>query len=205
MYHARIVNILTSIFVGTTLGLVGYSQPGYSANMFEESIDSGSFDVGNFFDSAAGPLPVPQIDTIRGTSISGLDIDFYQLSLTDSFSDISVTVAGGRRGINLFNDAGQFLSPVEPVRDLSFSGEAGDTFFLAVDGAFPVVSDRSPLTLLGWDIGGRAAIQDVIGYEVSLQYSNGATAQVPEPMSVVALAFLGGVAWLHRQTTKNNL
>lgn len=204
MYYVRIIKLLTSIVIGTTVGLIGYSQPGYSANLFEESIDSGRFDVGSFFDSAAGPLTLPQIDTIRGTSINGLDIDFYQLSLVESFADISVSLAGGRRGLHLFNDERQFLSPIEPVSDLSFSGEAGDTFFLAVDGVFPLVSATPTSTLLGWDVEGRQAIQDVVEYEVTLQYSHGAVAQVPEPMSVVAIAFLGGVACLNRQL-KNNL
>ncbi|NEP56234.1 MAG: hypothetical protein F6K31_04310 [Symploca sp. SIO2G7] len=202
MYYARMVRVFAFFVISTALGLVGYSQPGYG-NVFTESVDSDSFDVGDFFDSASEPLLLPDIDTIRGASTNGLDIDLYQLSLTESFSDISVSIAGGRRGLNLFNDVGQFLSPVEPVSSLSFSGEAGDTFFLAIDGVLPVVSDTAPLTLLGWDTEGQAGITDVVEYEVTLQYGSGPTTQVSEPMSVVGLVIIGGLACLARQTRES--
>ncbi|MEM9485638.1 MAG: PEP-CTERM sorting domain-containing protein [Cyanobacteria bacterium P01_F01_bin.116] len=102
-------------------------------------------------------------------------------------------------GLHLFNDAGQFLSPVESVQSLSFAGEAGDTFFLAVNGINPIVSDINPPTLIDWDLENLAGLTVVTDYTITLEYNNETPTSVPEPASILSIALIGGLTCLNRR------
>ena len=93
-----------------------------------------SGDAGESIAEAEGIVFIPEFDKIEGNLFDGGDYDFYELQLD---SDVEVNVESSlSRPVILFNSQENIVSPGDDNK-LSFSGEAGDTFFLQVGQTTP--------------------------------------------------------------------
>ncbi len=168
-------------------------------------------EVGELIPDSQGPVLIPPITTIEGSLIDGGDIDLYELELA---FDADVTIdADDFLGANLFlfDEIGQGLQT--SFDELSFSGEAGDTFFLGINGTVALNAHGEPIldpsnpdfigsgTLTSWVDPG-IVVTVIIPYEVSIT----ATPQiVPETSTILSLVTFGllGIASTSYKKVKN--
>ena len=194
------VGVASTISAFTIIGTV--LTPG-----MEDTAQAATFteigEAGELIPDAQGPVIIPQFDTIEGIFPSTIDIDLYQLQL-DFDADVTIGFGGD---LFLFDEIGRGLGTGS--NELSFSGVAGEIFYLGVNGSVALNANADPIldpsmpgfvgpgTLASWE--NRIGLPVVLPYQVSLTATS---ASVPEPastLSFIALGTLGAGSTLLRK------
>lgn len=137
------------------------------------------FDAGQALSEAQGPIAISSGVEIEGSLFSPRDVDLYQLQL-DLDASIKVSANSETSDLNLylFDEAGRGIKSA--ASKLSFSGAAGDTFYLGVNGTAALNEQEAVLldptrpncvgsgTLGGWTVPD-VAIQVVIPYAIAFE------------------------------------
>lgn len=155
-------------------------------------------DAGELIPDAQGPVTIPQFDTIEGTLIDGGEIDLYQLQLDfdGNFTIVSLDLADLGQ-LFLFDEMGRGLGT--GLNELSFSGVAGEIFYLGINGVvalnelgLPILDPSMPDFigsgfLTSWE-GLMVVPPAIFPYEISLIPTS---QSVPDPHSSLALLTFG--------------
>ena len=155
-------------------------------------------DAGELISDAQGPVIIPTFDTfdtIEGTFLDTGDIDLYQLQLG---FDADVTITSFGEDLFLFDQIGRGLGTAS--NELSFSGVAGEIFYLGVNGTVAlneiggtILDPSTPSfiglgTLTSWEDPG-IVLPVVLPYQVSLAATP--PPPIPEPRTTLSLLALG--------------
>ncbi len=161
-------------------------------------------DAGELIPQAQGPVTIPLFDTIEGSLLDTGDIDLYELRL-DFDADVTIDLGGD---LFLFDEIGRGLRTGS--NQLSFSGVAGEIFYLGVNGTVALNANGETIldpsipdfvgsgTLTSW-VNPGIVLPVITPYQVSVTATSSTVPESSSNLALLALSTLGVALNLKRK------